>query len=359
MSNKSVNVGVVGCGFISQNTHIPALLKCRDAHLAAVCDMNGEAARQAAGKFGIKKSYNDLGEMLRSERLDAVDVCTSVGTHATVAAQALEAGCHVLIEKPMTHSVEEADRLVTLSKAKNLQVCVIHNMLFLPPMMKMKSIVAKGEIGDVIRVEIRHGSPPRDYPAIADPTHWWHKLPGGCLGDVMPHPIYLARQFIGNVEPVAIYTNKLGHVAHFPIDEAQIVLRGERGLGTIMLSLNWPSLWHIDVYGTEKSVHGDLNNSYVTVRGGRTNMGRPFAASVARENLSRSLQILSGSVSTAFKMASGGHRGHFVQIAKFIESVRNGSEPPVTAEDGREVVRLWERITGQMAATLSEKRLDS
>ncbi len=350
MSRNPVGVGVVGCGFISQNTHIPALLKCGDARVEAVCDRNGDLAKSAAGKFGIRKAYTDLDEMLTKEPIHMVDVCTSIDTHAPVALKALESGRHVLIEKPIAHSLEEADSLVRAAQSRNLKLSVIHNMLFLPPLDKIKSSVRSGAIGEMVRVEIRHSSPPRDYSAIADPRHWWHRLPGGCFGDVMPHPIYLARAFLGQIEVVDVYTSKLGHFEHLPIDEVQILVKGEKGLGTIIISLNWPSLWHLDVYGTEGSLHGNLNNSYVVTGGGRTNMGRPLAKTVATENLSRSLQIIGDSLSTGLRMVSGAHRGHFVQIRRFIESVQNGTDPPVTGEDAREVLRLWLEITSRISS---------
>lgn len=349
MSKSNVGVGVVGCGFISQNTHIPALLKC-GVRLEAVCDRNGDLAKSAASKFSIKKAYTDLDEMLSKESIEVVDVCTSIDTHAPVALKALESGRHVLVEKPIAHSLDEADALVKASKSRGLKLSVIHNMLFLPPLDKIRSSVRSGAIGDVVRVEIRHSSPPRDYSAIADPQHWWHRLPGGCFGDVMPHPIYLTRAFLGQIEVVAVYTSKLGHFEHLPIDEVQILVKGEKGLGTIIISLNWPSLWHLDVYGTKDSLHGNLNNSYVVTGGGRTNMGRPFAKSVARDNVSRSLQIIGDSASTGSRMMSGAHRGHFVQIRRFIDSVQSNTEPPVTAEDAREVLRLWIDITSRMSA---------
>lgn len=352
MSKNPVGVGVVGCGFIAQNTHIPALLKCKDVRVEAVCDRNGDLAKTAAAKFGIKRAYSDLDEMLSKEGLQVVNVCTPIDTHAPVALKALESGCHVLTEKPIAHSMEEADALIKTSRSKGLKLSVIHNMLFLPTLDKMRSKVQSGAIGDVVRVEIRHSSPPRDYSAIADPKHWWHRLPGGCFGDALPHPIYLARAFLGEIKVVDVYTNKLGHFEHLPIDEVQILVKGEKGLGTIIMSLNWPSLGHLDVFGTKESLHGNLKNSYVVTTGGRTNMGRPYAGSVVRDNLSRSLMIIGDSISTGFRMMSGAHRGHFVQIRRFIESVQNGTEPPVTGEDAREVLRLWLDITSRMSAAL-------
>ena len=101
MSRESLKVGLVGCGFIAQSAHIPSLLKCRGAELVAVCDRNEELASSVTTRFKVNKHYADLGDMLSKERLDMVEICTSINTHAPLCIQAMEAGCHVLVEKPI------------------------------------------------------------------------------------------------------------------------------------------------------------------------------------------------------------------------------------------------------------------
>ncbi|RLI45002.1 hypothetical protein DRO69_06130 [Candidatus Bathyarchaeota archaeon] len=350
MTKNRVKVGIVGCGFITQNTHIPALRKCRNAEIVALCDSNEELARKVAQKFGIGKYYTHFDEMLEKERLDVVDICTPINTHAPLAIQAMNAGCHVLMEKPMALTASEANEVVTVSRKTHMKCCVIHNMLFLPTVLRMKSIVNEGTIGDLVRVEIKQCSPPQDFPPVADPTHWYHKLPGGIFGDNLPHPIYLMREFLGDVEPLAVYTSKVGSLEHLPVDEVQILLKGNRGLGTIISSCNWSSLWTIDILGTKMNVHGNLNNSYVIIYGGKTKAGKGIPTLYARENLNRALQILVSTLSAGIKLAMGKHTGHPILISKFIESVQNNKEPPVTAEHGRDVVRVWEKVINQVNA---------
>jgi len=348
MDTPSLRVGVVGCGYVAQNGHIPSLLKCRNVELVAVCDKNEDLVRNVAGRFKVDKYYTDFGEMLDRERLDVVDICTPINTHAPLAIQAMEAGCHVLTEKPMAVNTKEADEMVEVSKQNGVRLSVIHQLLFVPTVQKMKSLINEGVIGDLVRVEIIQSTPPQDYPAIADPNHWFHKLPGGIHGDNLPHPIYLLREFLGNIEPVAVYATKMGNLTHLSSDEVQIIVRGERGNGTIISSCNYPSLWLIDIFGTKRNLHGNLNNSYVVLYGGKSNSGRGIATLYARQNLNRSFQILSSTLSIGLKLILGRHRGLPIAIAKFVESVQNGTEPPVTARDGREVVRILERITTQL-----------
>ncbi len=282
MDEEFLKVGVVGCGFIAQNAHIPSILKCKNVRLAAICDGNEELARSVAGKFRIGKYYTDFKEMLDVERLDVVNVCTPIDTHASLAIQAMEAGCHVFTEKPLALNTRDADRMIEVSRKNNVKLGTNHHLLFLPTVMKMKSIISKGIIGDLVRVEIKQSCPPQDFPIIADPNHWWHKLPGGVFGDTLPHPIYLAREFLGEIEPVAVYPRKMGNLDHMRFDEVQIILEGEKGVGTIISSCNWPSLWMIDIFGTKKNIHANLHNSVVITYGGKTDMGKGIPSLYAR-----------------------------------------------------------------------------
>lgn len=348
MGTQFLKVGVVGCGYVVQNGHIPALLKCKDVRLVAVCDKNIELAAKVAKNFKLHRYYADLEQMLVSEKLDVVDICTPIQTHAPLAIQAMGAGCHVFTEKPMALNTAGADAMIEAAHRNKVKLSVNHQLLFTPTVQKMKSLVDKGVIGNLIRVEIVQSTPPQDYPAIADPNHWYHKLPGGIHADNLPHPIYLIREFLGNIEPIAVYPSKMGSLGHLRPDEIQIVIKGERGNGTIISSCNYPSLWAVNVFGTKKNIYGDLNNSYVIVYEGKSKAGMGIPTLYARENLSRSFQILSSTLSVAIKLMLGKHRGLPIAIAKFIESIQKDTPPPVTPTDGREVVRVWEKIISEL-----------
>ena len=348
MTTEFLKVGVVGCGYVAQVGHIPALLKCRNVNLVAICDRDEDLARKVAGKFKIGKCYANFKEMLDSEKLDVVDICTSINTHASLAIQAMEAGCHVFTEKPLAMNTREADEMIEVSNRNRVSLSVMQNILFSPTITKMRYLINKGVIGDLIRVEIIQSTPPQDYPPIADPTHWYHKLPGGIFFDNLPHPIYLMRAFLGNIEPIAVQVSKMGGWQHLPIDEVQILFKGGQGVGTIISSCNYPSLWSVNVFGTKMNLHGNIINSYVITYGGKSKAGRPIATLYARENLNRSFQILHSTLSIGIKMLQGKHRGTPIAISRFMESIQNGTKPPVSAEDGREVLRILEKIIGQM-----------
>ena len=348
MNANPLKVAVVGGGFIAQSVHIPCLLKCRNAKLVAVCDKNEELARNVATRFRVNSSYADFAEMLRENKLDAVDICTSINTHASLAIQAMEAGCNVLVEKPMALNTREADEMINTSRKNQAKLGVVHDMLFGLAIMKMKAIVKKGAIGRVVGIEIKQGFPPKDFPPLLDKTHWWHKLPGGVFGDTLPHPIYLAREFLGDIELVSVHTTKIGNLKHMRFDEVRIILEGRSGVGIISSSCNWPSLMMVDIFGTKMNIHGNLYNSVVITYKGKSNMGKGSPPRRAIENLNQIFQILTSTASTSAKVILGKHGGHRIVLTRFIESIRNGTELPTSAEDGRKVVKIWEKITNRM-----------
>ena len=96
-----LQVAVVGCGLISQWHHIPILMKMRDVKLASICDENEDLVKGTARRFGVDKYYTDYSEMLSIGEVNMVNICTPPQTHLKLSMQAIEAGCHVLVEKPM------------------------------------------------------------------------------------------------------------------------------------------------------------------------------------------------------------------------------------------------------------------
>src|SRR4030043_1004175 len=98
---KPVRVGIAGCGLIAQWHHLPSLIKMRDAKLVAVCDKDIDLIDGVARRFNINRRYTDFNEMLTSEDLDMVDICTPPQTHADLSIRAIESGCNVLVEKPL------------------------------------------------------------------------------------------------------------------------------------------------------------------------------------------------------------------------------------------------------------------
>ncbi|MFC2017867.1 Gfo/Idh/MocA family protein [Chloroflexota bacterium] len=348
MSKNYVKVGIVGCGFITQNTHIPAFRRAKGARIVALCDTNESIATNIARKQKIPSVYTSLTNMLEKEQLDLVDICTPIETHANLSVEALEANCHVLVEKPLALTASEAEHIVKIANKKNKALCVAHNMLFLPIVMKMKKLVEEGFVGHILKVQVVQGCPPEDFPPVADPSHWYHRLPGGIHGDNLPHPLYIARHFIGDMDVVQMDAYKTGSLEHLEVDTIQIALKGNNSDAVIMSSCNMPSIWTVDILGTKNTLHANLINSYLMSPSTKTLAGKGIPALYAMQNIAKSMQIIGWTARMGLLMMQSRHTGHTNLIRSIVESINSGSEPPITAQDGLEITCLWEKITEQI-----------
>src|SRR5947209_16214596 len=119
---KRVGVGVIGTGFWGEN-QVRILRQSRMADLVAVCEKDERRAKEIGNKYGVQW-YTDLSKFLRVPKLDAVTVCTPTKTHLKVGSSALEAGKHLLVEKPMTGEERSAEKLVKSAKKTGVKLLV-------------------------------------------------------------------------------------------------------------------------------------------------------------------------------------------------------------------------------------------
>jgi predicted dehydrogenase len=326
---------------IAQWHHLPALAKVKGADLVALCDRDEGLVSRLAGRYGVGARYTEFTRMLASEQLDVVHVCTPPDSHPALSVEAFEAGCHVLVEKPMALGIGDFDGIIQASNRSGRKVCEVHHMLFEPAMLKAREMVERGAIGEFRGVDVRSMSR-RDGELLRDGSHWAHRLPAGILTESLTHPIYLAAAFLGRVEPVAIHTERDRNGPSAPI-EVRIVLAGEKGTGGVSYSCCGPprDKMIVDVYGTKGNLRVDLWNSVIT----RYGVGSAGRAGRALENMGQAFAIASGSLSATRDVLTGRFRtGHHSLIARFIESVRTGIEPPVSTEESRNVIQVLEKV---------------
>ena len=338
-------VGIVGSGLIAKARHIPAYKAMkRDIEVCAVCDLNEKLARQIASECHIPSAYSNVSEMLAKEKLDIVDICVPPQVHAPVAIEAIEKGCHVIMEKPMALKTSDCDRMIYAAQKHGTELCVVHNDLFHPPFLKAKEIVAKGDIGDFVGMRIFLSTPRWDMIDLEN--HWYHKLPGGVIGETGPHMAYMTLEFLKSINDADIYAQNFLKHPWAQFDEFRIELEGEKGLSSVALSYTrncWMAT--VDIFGTEASLHLDLERMLVIRHRIKELNYMPIACS----SLSTIWQAASGLMSTAFKVITGRQKlGTEVVIERFIESLRRGSRPPVTGEEGRETVRAMEMVVGRL-----------
>ena len=342
-----LKVGIVGCGGVATLRHIPAFERLKgNVVIQAVCDKNKDLALEAAKKHGIPAAYAELSEMLSKETLDIVDICTPPQTHAPLTIEAIENDCHVLLEKPMALKTSDCDEMINASHRNKVKLCIAHNQLFYPPVIKARRLVADGAIGNFIGMRILM-SDPRD-EMIMRKDYWIHKLPGGLIGETGPHAVYRSLAFIGKVKNVDVYARNFLEHPWAPFDEFRIELEGEKASSSIIIS--YPSkrrAGSLDLLGTEGALHLDFLGMLIIYQGKSQSM-KPFA--LACSSLGTATQIIGGVARNAFSMltAKGRFLGHNVIIEGFIDSILNDHQPPVTGEEGRETTRVMEMIVNKL-----------
>lgn len=133
-----LKIGVIGCGTIAKYRHLPEYDANPEVELVAVCDLEPERAEAYAEQYGAK-ALTDYNELLQIEELDAVSVCLPNYLHAPVTIDALNAGKHVLCEKPMATSREEAEQMIEAAAQNGKKLMIGHNQRFVAAHKKRKN----------------------------------------------------------------------------------------------------------------------------------------------------------------------------------------------------------------------------
>lgn len=154
----TARLGVVGVGWWATFNHIPTINDVDEAEVVAICDLDEERLKVAGDKFGIAARYTDLNAMLGAENLDGVMVSTPHVAHTQPAIAALEAGCNVLVEKPMATTAEDGRAIAAAAQKAGKQVLVPCGMNFTSFTHKAAAMVRDGRIGDVRHAVCQMGS---------------------------------------------------------------------------------------------------------------------------------------------------------------------------------------------------------
>ncbi len=210
MENKKIKIGIIGVGSIS-NEHIQAYLKNPNVELYAFCDINEKQLKLMSEKYGVTRTFTDKDEMLALPELDAVSVCAWNSEHAPCTIAALNAGKHVLCEKPMATTVEEAIAMKEAAErnGKLLQIGFVRR--FGNDCAVLQDFIQKDFLGEIYYAKATY------LRRNGNPMGWFgdkSRSGGGPLIDLGVHVIDLTRYLMGNPKPVSVFGvtfHKLGN----------------------------------------------------------------------------------------------------------------------------------------------------
>ena len=296
-----LNVAVIGCGFWGRN-HARIYNDLETAELVAVSDLNEDAACSLGERYGADH-YGDVEALLKRGDVEMVSICTPTVTHAKIALAAMEAGKHVLVEKPMTSTVEEAESLIAASEKAGVKLTVGFVERFNPGVIEALRLVKEGKIGDVILARAHRVS---RYPLRISDV--------GVVKDLAIHDADIVRQLFGT-EPETVYATA-GNLVHTFEDYANIVLRFP-GNKSAFIETNWLTphkIRRLILTGSEGLITVEFITQEVTVEddeGSYTPFLKP------QEPLT-------------------------LELGSFVEAILEDKPPAISGEDGLKALRICE-----------------
>lgn len=333
-----IGVGVIGYGYWGPNL-ARNFMEVPGATVKVVCDTDEKACARAAARVPTARTVTAADELIHDPEVDAVVVTTPVSSHYELAAQALEAGKHVFVTKPMTATVDEAQRLVDLAKKSPGVLMVDHTFVYTGAVRKMKELIAQGVIGDVLyydSVRVNLGLFQTDVNVI------W---------DLAPHDASIIEHLI-DVQPVAVSAHGMRHVPGQHENIAYVTLFYPGKL-IAHLHVNWLSPVKVRqtlIGGSRKMiVYDDMESSEkikVYDRGVELTEVESAPEKIHQLRVGyRAGDMFAPRVETVEALR--------VEATHFVECVEQGGRPMTDAESGLRVVKVLEAATQSMA----EKRV--
>ena len=323
---------LIGCGRISTN-HVKAALD-NNFEVVAVCDVVKEHMELLLEKHELQnnitiKRYTDYKEMIEENDIDLVGIATESGIHADIAIHCIERGIHVIIEKPMAMCIEDADRIICLSKEKGVKVSACHQNRFNVAVQEMRGAVENGRFG-----RLSHGSihvrwnRNQDYYTQAPWRGTWAQ-DGGALMNQCIHGIDLLRWMLGDeIEEVYGVTRQQFHDYLEAEDIGMAVIKFKNGaVATVEGTTNvYPQNLEETLYlfgekGTVKLGGKSTNNIDVW----------NFADETEKDQLNKGLEEQTSNVYG---------NGHTSLYADMVDAINNDREPYVDAQDGKNALEL-------------------
>jgi len=341
VKTKQWKVGIIGCGAILPG-HVPFVQKLESVRELALCDVDEAKLHQASKAYEIERVWTDARDLLEAFQPDVVHILTPPQSHCELALRSMRAGAHVLVEKPMSVRVDEADEMLAVAEAQGVTLGVCHNFLFDPTIMQALALVHSGALGRVVVAEtFSRVFLDKGIERYAN-TRWFHELPGGFFHEAAPHLVYLLEAFLGRLRVVGGKTKKTGGPLPSRADDLHAVFESDRGTGTFTISATArPYNKSMVLYGTKGTLWIDrVTNTLILHRvDGNSRWTRGLA------NIDKSWQYLAQTVVNAWRVFRGtSQTGHQVLLDRFYAHLEQGLPLPVSGWQGRSTVAVLEAL---------------
>lgn len=354
-----IKIGIIGTGNIS-NSHVSGFKNHPKAEIIAICDKRRKILERKATQWGIDRIYKDYHELLKQPDIDAVVILTPHHLHAPITIAAAEAGKHILVEKPIAVSLEEANQMIKATNKAGVYLMVAENQVFQPPHIEAKRLIEAGEIGTPVLIRLSLGwatgrmpDNPSDFIKtlaafeernMQENKEWevgdmWRMDPtkrgGGSLIDEGHHRLSVADYLLGRLENIYAYLDELSFEQYgFSWEYAGIIgwkHLGKRCYGVLCTHLGSPEFIQSEggsIFDDRIEITG--SDGYLWIRGceGRIMESPP-------------LQLLKKNKLKNFSDIKTGYAAGFNEMTRhFIDSLLNDTPPRFTGEDGKRILKI-------------------
>ena len=253
--NKKINFGIIGCGMISK-WHANSIMEIEDARLVGVTDTIRASAEKFTQDFPCK-IFDSVDDLLTSDEIDVVCICTPSGLHAPLAIKAAKNNKHFVVEKPMSITKKDIDELVSICEKNNIKSAVISQLRFSEGIKKVKKAIDNGELGDIVLADVRMKFfRSKEYFSTASWRGTWAMDGGGALMNQGIHGIDILQYLAGPVKSVSAMCKTLVHDIEVE-DTASAVVEYENGAigiiqGTTSVTPGYPRV--IEISGTRGTI---------------------------------------------------------------------------------------------------------
>lgn len=330
---SKINFGIIGCGRIS-DLHAPGYLRSEDARIYAVCDTNPQIAEKRLAEWRAEKSYTDYRQLLEDPEVDAVEIIVPHHLHRDITVAACEAGKQVSIQKPMALTVGECDDMIAAADEAGVMLKVFENFVFYPPYVKAKELIGDGSIGEPLTLRIRLGGATRGGWKVPLKTWLWRLNEETCGGgpnifDDGYHKFSLAIYLMGAVDEVNGWVDRSYGIVDAPA----------------MLSWTHRDAGRVGFLDSTMSTSMTVKSKYYSVDERVEIVGTEGVIWVTRctaKLLDEPALILYRDGRThCFEHIRDDWLDSFIDsVRHFIKCVREGGEPMLTGQRGREVLQF-------------------
>lgn len=341
---------LVGTGYIARE-HLACLRGLRTTETVAVCDLSPAMAEATAEEFGVPRWFTDHRRMLDELRPDVVHVTTPLPSHVPLALDALEAGAHVLVEKPITLVPSDFARLAAAAEARGLWVLENHNYLFNASVQRILERLRSGALGEVVHVEAtfcvdiaapgsRHADPDTPHPSA--------RQPGGAISDFVTHLAYLAHAFVGEHRSVSTAWRKRGTAPGLRWDEFRALVDAERGTATLGFSAHSkPEAFSLRIHGTKMRATASLFEPLLAVE---REWGTPRPLFPVLNGVAVARAYTRSAFGGLWRKLAGRpvtYDGLWRLLERLYDALATGAPPPVALRDVERANRLVWDMLGQ------------